>query len=165
MTMLLSLLLNNSCFSCPRKSQLLLQDKKYIRDWKSSVKLLFCIWLLNGRCGNCTARRKPSTAHGQLCSSHLSTTPPACTTSATQPSSHQCWISHSCHLPPSTISPPTTSILWGMYMYSYTQSLCSSVLPLKGENVPSQLHPLGRGLLTHPKVFGVNLQLGGMFLA
>lgn len=53
-----------------------------------------------------------------------------------------------------------------IYIYLYIQSLFSSVLPLKGEDIlSSQLHPLGRGLLAHPKVFGVNLQLRGMFLA
>lgn len=53
-----------------------------------------------------------------------------------------------------------------LYVFIYIQLLCLSVLPLKEEDIlPSQLHLLGRGRLTHPEVPGVNLQLGGMFLA
>lgn len=64
------------------------------------------------------------------------------------------------HLPP----PPVSEAY--IYVCLYIQSLFSSVLPLKGEDIlPSQFQLLGRGLPAHPKVFGVNLQLGGMFLA
>lgn len=101
------------------------------------------------------------TTHGQLCSSHLSR--PACIALPHSLLPNSCQISHSCCLPPSTVSPSTISALQSIcvFIFIYTKPVF-----LKGEDIlPSKFQTLRRGLLAHPKIFGVNLQLGGMFLA
>lgn len=53
-----------------------------------------------------------------------------------------------------------------LYIHLHIQSSFSPVLPFRRKDtIPSQLHSPRRWLIAHPEIFGVNLELGGMFLA
>lgn len=80
MAMLLLLLLNNKCFRCPGKAQLLILERNRHHGLKLSVGCF------SVSCDKMTtvALRKPATTHGHVCSSHQSRL--ACTSTAAQPS-------------------------------------------------------------------------------
>ena len=141
MAMLLPLLLNNSWFSCPRKVQFLLLEKNRHQGLKSSVKLLFWVLLLNDKHGNPVALRKPTTTHGQLCSSHLSR--PACIASAAKSSSQQ--MADLSFLLSSTINYLTFHHLHSLkYIFIFTKPVFLSSTPQRGRHPPITITPPGK---------------------